>query len=95
MYAPILDSQKLPLPIIFVELVLRFLRQVRGYKMLDYNTCTELFHKIRGRINIIEHRGEVARYFRSKQFQQKSVTPPKMLHCVLKTTVTFDNKIAK
>ena len=45
---------------LFAELVLRILRQVLGYKMLDYNTCTELFHKIRGRINIIEHRGEVA-----------------------------------
>ena len=39
---------------IFVELVLRILRQVLGYKMLDYNTCTELFHKIREGINIIE-----------------------------------------
>ena len=43
----------------FVELVLRILRQVLGYKMLDYNTCTELFHKIREEINIIED-GEVA-----------------------------------
>ena len=42
--------------LIFVELVSNNLRQFLGYKMLDYNTCTELFHKIRERINIIEDR---------------------------------------
>ena len=30
----------------FVELVLRILRQVLGYKMLDYNTCTEEYRRL-------------------------------------------------
>ena len=46
---------------------MEILRQVLGYKMLDYNTCTELFHKIRERINIIED-GEVARCFLKRFF---------------------------
>ena len=70
--------------LIFVELVLEILRQVLGYKMLDYNTCTELFHKIRERINIIED-GEVARCF-LKRLGGVSTEMTSF------STVPFDNK---